>query len=183
MVVCGTSFGSEAALLTGVHSSSVSAVVGFAPSDVVWAAVTPQGRVTSHWTLAGEPLPFVSFMEEWEPDQDPPSFVDLYRQSFAADTRGAAAAAIAVEAVPEVLLIAGGDDQVWPSVEHAGRIRARRHRHGLPTTVVTDAQAGHRTILPGEPVINGGITMARGGSEEADRRLGHTAWSHIVALL
>src|SRR5579875_1616848 len=34
VVVLGTSYGSEAALLTGVHSDDVSAVVAFAPSDV-----------------------------------------------------------------------------------------------------------------------------------------------------
>lgn len=51
VVVCGTSFGSEVALLTGAHSSHASAVVGFAPSDVVWAGVAPGGQMTSHWTL------------------------------------------------------------------------------------------------------------------------------------
>ena len=38
VLVLGTSFGAEAALLTGCHTSEVDAVVGFAPSDVAWAA-------------------------------------------------------------------------------------------------------------------------------------------------
>jgi pimeloyl-ACP methyl ester carboxylesterase len=48
IIVLGTSFGTEAALLTGAHSAHVAAVVALAPSDVVWAGVTPNGRVTSH---------------------------------------------------------------------------------------------------------------------------------------
>lgn len=43
VVVLGTSFGSEAALLTGAVSDDVDAVVAFAPSDVVWAGITTDG--------------------------------------------------------------------------------------------------------------------------------------------
>lgn len=183
VVVCGTSFGSEAALLTGAHSSLVHAVIGFAPSDVVWAGVTPEGRKTSHWTFSGEALPFVPFLEDWKPDRNPPSFSDLYRRSYLADAHVAAAAAIPVERIPEVVLIAGGDDLVWPSTDQADRIRERRERHGLTTTVVTDDEAGHRTVLPGEPVVDGGMRMARGGTEDADRRLGMAAWHHLQPLM
>lgn len=55
----------------------------------------------------------------------------------------------------------------------------RRNEHGLDTTVLTDAEAGHRTVLPGEPVARGGARMARGGTELADRRLGELAWSQL----
>jgi acetyl esterase/lipase len=182
VVVCGTSFGAEAALLTGVHSSLVHTVIGFAPTDVVWAGVTPEGRVTSHWTLSGEAVPFVPFSEDWEPDGDPPSFVDLYRASRR-DAQVTEEAAILVERIPHVVLVAGGGDLVWPSCEQAARICERRERHGLPTTVVTGDQAGHRTILPGEPAVEGGMRMARGGTPEADRRLGLAAWRQIQPLL
>lgn len=183
VVVVGTSFGSEAALLTGVLSDQVDAVVAFAPSDVVWAGVAADGRLTSHWTLDGAPIPFVPFAEEWEPVNDPPAYVDLYRCSRKQFDADVSAASIAVERIPEVVLIAGGDDKVWPSVEQAQRIGNRRTANGLSTTVVTDSEAGHRTILPGEPVVHGGVRMQRGGSELADRRLGQAAWDHISLLL
>ncbi|TIC80154.1 hypothetical protein E8D37_16300 [Nocardioides sp. GY 10127] len=77
VIVLGTSFGAEAALLTGALSDRVDAVVAFAPSDVVWAGVTAEGRVTSHWSRHGRPLPFVSFDETWEPTEDPPAYTDL----------------------------------------------------------------------------------------------------------
>ncbi|WP_460792223.1 GrpB family protein [Nocardioides maradonensis] len=183
VVVVGTSFGAEAALLTGSLSEDVAAVVAFAPSDVVWAGVTHDGRVTSHWTLEGIPLPFVPFDDTWEPATEPPAYDGLYRASrrrFAGDLD---AATIPVERIRDLVLVAGGDDRVWPAAEHAERIRHRRAARGLLTTVVTDPAAGHRTILPGEPVVTGGQPMARGGSEDADRRLGSAAWPALLRVL
>lgn len=183
VVLVGTSFGAEAALLTGAHSAHVAAVAAFAPSDVVWAGVLPDGRVTSHWTLGGTPLPYVPFVEDWEPDAEIPTYVRLYAASRLRFAEQAAAAAIPVEAIDEVLLVAGGDDQVWPSLEMAEAIRLRRQSHGLETILVSDPDAGHRTVLPGEPVVTEGTSMRRGGTEEADRRLGVVAWTQLLALL
>lgn len=183
VIVVGTSFGSEAALLTGALSSSVDAVVAFAPSDVVWAGVTADGRVTSHWTYEGVPIPFVPFADDWQPTTDPPAYVDLYRRSRERFVTDLGLAAIEVEHIPELVLVAGGDDQVWPSVQQAEVIRDRRANHGRETVLVTDPEAGHRTILPGEPVIAGGTRMRRGGAEPADRRLGRSAWAHISDVM
>lgn len=183
ILVLGTSFGAEAALVTGAHSTQVSAVVAFAPSDVVWTGITPEGRATSHWTLHGEPLPRVPFIGNWEPAGDPPAFVDFYRSCRDRFPHEVQQAAIPVERIPQVVVVAGGDDQVWPAVTHAEAIAARRRRHGLATTLVTDAEAGHRILLPGEPDVHGGMRMVRGGSPAANRRLGRHAWPHLLALL
>jgi hypothetical protein len=183
IVVVGTSFGSEAALLTGAHSTQVSAVVAFAPSDVVWTGVTAEGRTTSHWTLNGRLLPHVPFVDGWESAADPPEFVDFYRECRARFPEQVRAAAIPVERIPHVVVVAGGDDRVWPAVIHAEAIAERRRWHGVATAVVTDLDAGHRTILPGEAPATGGILMSRGGNDAADRRLGNEAWRHLVALL
>ncbi len=183
VVVLGTSFGSEAALLTGALSDEVDAVVAFAPSDVVWAGITRDGRVTSHWTHDGEVLPFVPFANDGESEADPPSFVGLYERSRRRFADELAAAAIEVERIAHLVLVAGGDDRVWPSVTQAEAIRERRAEHGLSTVLVIDPQAGHRTILPGEPVVAGGVRMQRGGTESADRRLGQEAWARLSILL
>lgn len=45
--------------------------------------MTTDGRVTSHWTRDGAPLPFVPFVDDWRPAEDPPAYVDLYRRSRA----------------------------------------------------------------------------------------------------
>ena len=183
VMVVGTSFGAEAALMAGALSDRADAVVAFSPSDVVWSGAAPGGRVTSHWTIAGRPVPFVPFIDDWSPASDPPAFRSLYlrsRERFAAQL---SRARIPVERIKDLVLVAGGDDQVWPSVTHAAAIRATRATHGLDTTVVTDPAAGHRTILPGEPVAVGGPVMRRGGDEESDRRLGRLAWAHICRVL
>lgn len=183
VVVFGTSFGSEAALIAGCVSPRVDAVVAFAPSDVVWAGVTPEGRVTSHWTVGGVPLPWVPFLEDWEPSEDPPAFRGLYEASRRRFPDRVPAARIPAERIPRLVLVAGGDDQVWPALTHAEAIVAIRSEHGLATEVATDPEAGHRTILPGEAVVEGGMRMRRGGSTAADKRLGEAAWKAIEGVI
>jgi pimeloyl-ACP methyl ester carboxylesterase len=182
-IVVGTSFGAEAALLTGALHPRVNDVVAFAASDVVWAARHPDGHLTSHWTHDGAPLPFVPFDEDWTAATDLPAYLGLYESSRHHFADRLTAAAIPVEKIQNVVLVAGGDDQVWPSVTMTQAIERRRHAHHLDTVVVVDPDAGHRTILPGEPVVTGGLRMRRGGTEEADRRLGTAAWAQISAIL
>jgi dienelactone hydrolase len=181
--IVGTSFGAEAALVTAAHTPGVDSVVAFAPSDVIWAGVDPAGRQTSHWSLDGRPLPFIAFDDSWQPDGDPPSFRSLYLRSRQADPAAVAGATIPVERIRGVLTVAGKDDQVWPSELHAESIRSRRAAHGLETIAVTDDEAGHRAVLPGEAAVSGGVRMRRGGTETADRRIGRLAWAQLLPLL
>ncbi|MFK4086715.1 alpha/beta fold hydrolase [Kribbella sp. NPDC020789] len=180
IVVMGSSWGAEAALLLGALDERVAAVVAFAPSAYVWGRVEEDGSQRSAWTWRGVPVPFVRFDPDWRPDQDPPSYTGLYRQSLrtAADVD---AARIPVEQIKDVLLIAGGDDKVWPAVEFAEEIV--RRRGALPTRLVVGAAAGHRAVLPGESPKTAGQRMARGGTEAADRELGARAWPEILDVL
>lgn len=182
--LAGTSFGTEAALATAAVTPGVAGVAAFAPSDVVWAGIDGSGRQVSHWTLGGQPLPFVRLDETWRPEGDPPAYRSLYLGSRrAAGPAAVAAAAIEVERIPRVLVVAGGDDQVWPSDLHAQQIAARRAGHGLATTAVSDPDGGHRTLLPGEPVVTAGQRMRRGGTQAADRRLGVLALDALAEFL
>ncbi|HET8559076.1 MAG TPA: acyl-CoA thioester hydrolase/BAAT C-terminal domain-containing protein [Marmoricola sp.] len=184
LALLGTSFGAEAALLVAAHDPRVAAVVAVAPTSVVWAGVTPHGRQTSHWTQCGEPLPFVPFDETWRPDADPPAYRGCYEASLRAATGRREQAAIPVEQIAgELVLVAGGDDQVWPSDDFASAIAARRSAHGLATTVLTHPAAGHRVVLPGERPVRRGMALARGGTPEADLELGRRAWPHLVTAL
>lgn len=180
ILVVGSSFGAEAALLTGAHTPEVDGVIAFAPSDVVWAGVRPDGTQTSHWTLSGRPLPFIPFLTDWHPDTDPPRFRPLYELSRAANPDAAEAATIPTARIPHLILIAGNDDQVWPSTDHALSLARNRP---TPTTLVLDEEAGHRPLLPGEPTPTAGRRMSRGGTPTAGRRLGTAAWPHITALM
>ncbi|TWP36091.1 acyl-CoA thioester hydrolase/BAAT C-terminal domain-containing protein [Leekyejoonella antrihumi] len=187
LAVVGLSFGAEAALLTSAHDRRVTATIGFAPSSVVWAGVDTSHqptRQTSQWTLGGKPTAYVPFDERWEPDSDPPAYAECYRQSLRTYADCVPAATIPVERIAgSVVLVAGGDDQVWPSVQFAAACSDRRAEHGLPTTVITDRSAGHRVTLPGESEVVAGARMARGGTPEANAHLGRLAWPAIVAAL
>jgi pimeloyl-ACP methyl ester carboxylesterase len=182
VVLFGTSFGAEAALVTASRFA-VDGVIAAAPSSVVWAG-TDGTSSSSHWTHDGVPLPAVSFDPTWIPDAEPPAFLPLYESSLRVDENATAAARIRVEDITgDVLLIAAGDDQVWPSIHFAGVIEHVRRDAGLKTTIISHPQAGHRMILPGEKAVNGGVTMRRGGTPEADAELGARAWPEIARML
>ncbi|TDO68127.1 alpha-beta hydrolase superfamily lysophospholipase [Kribbella sp. VKM Ac-2571] len=178
LVVMGSSWGAEAALLLGALDERVDAVVAFAPSAYVWGRNLEDGSQRSAWTWQGEPLPFVPFDLDWKPEDDPPSYTGLYRQSL---RRAPEQARIPVERINQVLLIAGGDDKVWPAVEFAQEIERRRGEQA--TRIVMVPEAGHRAVLPGEEPKTAGQRMARGGTEAADRELGARAWPEILRLL
>ncbi|WP_256728635.1 acyl-CoA thioester hydrolase/BAAT C-terminal domain-containing protein [Microbacterium oleivorans] len=179
----GTSFGSEAALLTGSHSGDIAGVIAFAPSDVVWAGYDEQRRETSHWTLGHAPVPYLPFDWDGYVKETPARFRPLYERSRATFSDGIAAASIPVERIQRLVLVAGGDDQVWPSVPHAENIRSRRASVGLATALIVATRAGHRTILPGERTVTGGAPMLRGGTEAEDKALGARAWNTIETAL
>ncbi|MBB2893328.1 alpha/beta fold hydrolase [Flexivirga oryzae] len=184
LIISGLSFGAEAALLVAAHDERVDGCIGFAPSPYAWSYIDPDDSQVSHWTLHGAAVPAVPFDLSWEPDTDPPAFVGSYRQSVAtARAETLANAAIPVERIGELLLVAGGDDQVWPSVDFAEQIVATRQRHGLATDLVTLPAAGHRTMLPGETPVVAGQAMARGGTDESNREHGRLAWPHVRHML
>ncbi|TDD56193.1 alpha/beta fold hydrolase [Kribbella antibiotica] len=180
IVVIGSSWGAEAALLLGALDERVSAVVAFAPGAYIWGRVEEDGSQRSAWTWRGVPLPFVPFDTDWQSTDDPPSYTEMYRHSLriAPDVD---VARIPVEQIKDVLLIAGGDDKVWPSVDFAEEII--RRRGSLPTRLVVGPEAGHRVVLPGETPKTAGQSMARGGTDAANRELGERAWPEILNVL
>ncbi|HWC21225.1 MAG TPA: acyl-CoA thioester hydrolase/BAAT C-terminal domain-containing protein [Flexivirga sp.] len=184
LVIAGMSFGAEAALLTASYDERVDGCIGFAPSPVVWSFIDPDGTQVSHWSYDGKPVSAVPFDTSWQPDTDPPAYVGMYQQSLRlADPETVASATIPVERIGELLLVAGGDDQVWPSIDFAQRIVARRRDHGLDTVLSALPEAGHRTRLPGESPVTAGQSMRRGGTDETNRDLGRLAWPHVRHIL
>jgi pimeloyl-ACP methyl ester carboxylesterase len=179
----GTSLGAEAALVLVALRPSVAGVIAFAPTDVVWPWPDDERVERSHWTLDGSPLPHVPLAWDTWRREEPPRFRSLYERSYEAAPDRVRAAAVPVERIQQLVLIAGEDDQVWPSAQSARRIAARRTAAGCTTTLVIDRDAGHRTVLPTEPVVAGGNAMARGGSAVADAALGVVALEAIRGAL
>ncbi len=186
VVVLGLSFGAEAALLAAVLDRRIAAVVAFAPTDVAWEGQhdhddDPQ---RSKWTWRGKPVPFVPLDRGWVPP-DPPAYLELYRRSRrAAGKATVRAAAIPVEEIAgEVVLVVGGDDQVWDSAAAARAIVARRAAAGLGTALVDDPRAGHQVVLPGEEAPDPRRPYLVGGDDGAPERLGLLAWPHVAHAL
>ena len=137
VVLLGVSKSAEAFLLYAADDPVVDAVVALAPSHVAWANVGPgpDGELRpqhSSWSRNGEPVPFVPYDDDAEPVGDPPAFAPVYAQSLRTAADRVPAATIPVERFfGDVLLVAGGDDRVWPSVTFARAVAGPAAR---PTT-------------------------------------------------
>jgi dienelactone hydrolase len=190
--VLGVSKGAEAALLLAVRDPRVDAVVALSPTSVVWANLGPGlDGVTrpcrSSWTWNGEPVAFVPYDDSWtaaEAAGEPKSYRAHYEQSRHTFADSARAAAIPIEqSEAQVVLVAGGDDQMWPSLAFARELAAQRTAAGRPVRLVTSAEAGHRPRLPGEGPAGHSDRFRYGGTAQADAALGTAAWPHLVAAL
>ncbi|MFT3871794.1 MAG: acyl-CoA thioester hydrolase/BAAT C-terminal domain-containing protein [Nocardioides sp.] len=183
LAVLGLSYGAEAALLTAVRDPRIDAVIALAPTDVVWEGQHQHDADPrrSKWTWRGAPVPFVPLDRDWVPDEPMPAFAPHYERSRTATGAAAVdAARIPVERfIGELVLVAGGDDQVWPSVPAARAITARRATYGLDTVLVEDPAAGHTIVLPGEVASDSARPYLTGGNPAAAERLGRLAWPGI----
>jgi len=154
----GMSLGAEAALLLGTLDDRIDIVVALAPGAHVWSWIE-DGVQTSHWSWKGEPLPFVPFDLDWQPTMTHRAMSTPIGQRLKMFPAEADAARIPAERFKgDLVLMAGGDDKVWPAVEFAEQIAARRGM--LETRAMIAAQAGHRFIFPGEEPKVGGQAMA-----------------------
>jgi len=189
--VVGASKGAEAALLTAVREPRVDVVVALAPTDVVWGNAGPgrDGELLPHrssWTWRGEPLPFVSYDDGWwaTAPARPRTIRGLYELSERTFADRVAEAVIPVEQAPaDLVLVAGGGDLMWPSMTYALRIAGRRRAAGRTVRLISDGDAGHRVLFPGESGHAASEEFDYGGTEDADRRLGRQAWPSVLAAL
>lgn len=186
LAIVGVSFGAEAALITASLDPRVRAVAAFAPSHVVWAGYDQsKQRWTSHWSWQGRQLPFVPIRRPSvaAPGQGPPSYLPVYQASLnAATAEELEQATICVENIPEVLLVSGGDDQVWPSADFArhqepARVPRSRHRPRAPGRGRTPHRPPRGTGTCRRTNYDPRSTL------EADSALGQLAWPHLLTTL
>lgn len=185
--VLGVSKGAEAALLLTVRDPRVDAVVALSPTSVAWANVGPgadgMGRpCRSSWTWRGVPVPFVPYDDDWvrvDAPGEPVAYRTHYEHSRRTYADAAREAAIPIErSGAEIVLVAGGDDQMWPALEYARELAARR-----PVRLIEADKAGHRPRLPGEGPAVASDRFRYGGTPAADAALGAQAWPDIVRVL
>lgn len=162
LAVLGMSRGSEAAMLTAIHSPiRVCGVAATVPGNVVAGSWPPGGPA---WLLGGRPLPYV---DHSGPECEDPD------------------ALIPVELVPgPLLLVAAGADQVWPSAAMAQALSRRLREHGDPHghTVLEYPQAGHSLgyLLPQLPP---GLLPQEIIDEAPDKAARADAWPKVIAFI
>lgn len=83
----------------------------------------------------------------------------------------------------DLVLVVGGDDEMWPSSSYAARLAARRRAAGRSVHVIEHAAAGHRVLFPGEEPDPPSPTYAYGGTAEANAALGAKALPTILEVL
>ncbi|GAA4094113.1 acyl-CoA thioester hydrolase/BAAT C-terminal domain-containing protein [Streptomyces hundungensis] len=186
ITILGASKGAEAALLTAVHDPRVDAVVALSPTSRVWCNVGP-GRdgerypYRSSWTWQERALPFVPMDDAWPFPEPPVAVRSWYELSERTFSHRLPAAEIPVEAArAELILVAGGDDAMWPSLPSAEQLAHRRRSTGAAVRLIARHDAGHRPRLPGEHPASASPRFRYGGTPEADALLGEAAWPHIL---
>jgi dienelactone hydrolase len=162
LAALGMSRGSEAAMLTAIHSPvRVHGVLATVPGNVVLCSWPPGGPA---WLLGGQPLPYV---DRFGPDCEN------------------ADALIPVELVPApILLVAAGADRVWPSGDMASALSRRLREHGDPHghAILDYPDAGHSVgyLLPRLPDGLLPQDLTDDGPNQAARA---DAWPRAVAFI
>jgi uncharacterized protein len=200
--VVGNSKGGELALLLGAtFPRDVGAVVGYAPSAVVWQGIpfdreVYYGGPRSPWSLRGRAVPFVPWARPGAVEmvrmtesllEDRPISTRAFYERALQNEAAVAAAGVPVEKIEApVLLISGTDDRLWPSTrlsEMAIR-RLEAHDHPFPREHLRYEGAGHMIAPPGyEPAASWTNRFELGGSREADEFANADSWPKVIAFL
>jgi dienelactone hydrolase len=207
LALVGGSRGAELALILGSTFPVVKAVVGYAPSSVVWGAC---GGITSigkpAWAYRNKPLSPIRMglslgvlcehvkmglcLVSRVPYRETPLFLAALENESAVNQ-----AIISVENIKgPILLISGDDDQLSPSTLMSEMImdRLRRHEHPFAYKHVKCEGAGHAINLPDLPreayptkmthsLTH--ITYDLGGDPDINAQAAKQAWNEVVAFL
>jgi len=135
--VDGSSRGSEAALLLGVHYPGlVHGVVALVPSDA--AICSYPGCAGPAWTFQGKAVPYTKQFDDPHPTDDPAAVIPVTK------IQG------------PVFLDCGGSDQVWSSCPYAQAVMAQlaAAHDRYPHVLMVSQEGGHGSALvlpPYEP--------------------------------
>jgi dienelactone hydrolase len=191
----GTSKGAEFALLAATKMNWMRAIVAYVPTDVVWEGWgqgVAEGSASS-FSWKGEPWPFVPYKDfgaefgGFATGQD----VKIRRphdkgRAATAPERIAAARIPAERIDAPLMVVGGGDDQVWASGEMAqALVNARKQQTKHETVAVVDPDAGHFLTGTGTgPTTHYNLgTLKNGGTPAANARTQAQAHATLLAFL
>lgn len=182
----GASKGAEFALIAASRYPWIDSVVAYAPTDVVWEGwglemVEAEGTRSS-FSFDGQPLPFMPYRGFVEGLLAGPSAdlraIHANGRSDHPDKEEAARIPIENYAGP-LMLIAGGLDAQWDSVDATTALAAAHDIDGHETVALIYPEAGHDLVGDGGPRD----TPRSGGTPEANAAARQDAWPQIVAFM
>lgn len=192
--VTGASKGAEAALLIGAtFPEEVGAVAAIASGGLVFEGIDrtgqfPKGQPMSSWSWQGKPWPYIPYRTDWQAFFSSPgskAMTPVHQRALEqASQAEIVAATIPVEKIAgPVLLVSGGQDQVWNATELSEIAYRRRQASGQPVEHLSDPRAGHSLSLPGLPTYVNVPWTPMGGEPQATAHLQMQAWDARVRTL
>ncbi|GAB3049397.1 acyl-CoA thioester hydrolase/BAAT C-terminal domain-containing protein [Virgibacillus ainsalahensis] len=204
IAVIGFSRGGELALLLGANFTEIKAVIAGSPSAVVTSGMRNDVFAPEpSWTFGGEVLPYLKFvyrpstmfrmLSNWI-TRRPATFLSIWHNSLK-NKEKAEAARIPVEDIQApVMLISGGDDQLWPSTMFANNVMEQLSREKRPYNDIHlhYETAGHFLCfpysLPNLPAniqmaVGGGMTMTFGGEKRENALAARKSWPQMLMFL
>lgn len=184
----GHSKGGECSLLLASLYDEFSAVAALVPSAYVWKGVTPLAK--SSWTLAGEPLPFISTKETEEEVQqfmrrELTSIRKWYADGLAAaDPELVRKARIPVEKIKAPIFLASDrDDRTWPSSEFCEMIvqNLKDCHFQYDYKHICGENAGHHVYWP--DFIPGTDRGVNAGNPKDKVKWGLVVWKEMLSFL
>lgn len=184
IALLGASKGAEAALLIASARDDLAAVVAATPTHVAWQGLDMGSwSDVPSWTRHGSAVPYVRYDH-----QGPPwPLVEMYARSLR-DEPAVAAARIPVTAISApLLLLSGGQDQMWPAFAMASDI-VSQIKAAHPDAVVEHLSypnAGHavlgRPFNPDDPKVQGLLQL--GGTLEGNLQARTEGWPRVIEFL
>ncbi|WP_135365838.1 acyl-CoA thioesterase/bile acid-CoA:amino acid N-acyltransferase family protein [Halosimplex halophilum] len=193
--VVGASKGGEASLLVGAEFDWPGAVVAYAPSCYAWAGIEVErgaGGIrfrqaeSSSWARGGDPVPYLQVQGRSRRTADGKYATrPAYRggvEHASAERRDAAFVPVEETDAP-LLVVAGEDDQLWPSAAFGRRVVDRLDAEGVGFEYGLRAYdgAGHSIGVPYTPTVTAvsDIRLAMGGTPAADARAEADSWPRV----
>ncbi len=187
LALFGGSLGSEYALIAASHYDWITAVVAYAPSDLVWEGwgleTVDAPATRSAFSLGGKPLPFMPFRDFFAAlEGGPNAALRPFHENGRADHPDKEASArIPVERFKGgLMLIAGDEDRMWNAGRMTRNIVASRRAAGLETEALIYPQAGH-DLAGGSAELR--EDLRGGGAPAVNAAARVDSWPKVVAFL
>lgn len=193
----GVSRGAELSLILGsVFPDLVQAIVAVVPSSVIHGGLSE--TPVDAWLYQGKPIapfapvPQVDFTDgKGQTVQNPANTGESFLKGME-DQIAFTRAVIPVEKIRSpLLLISGGDDQMWPSEIYARQILDRLKLKGskIQCQHLNYPDAGHGIGIPNLPVPEptyyhpvGEVWFSMGGNREKDAQASRESWEKLIAF-